>query len=595
VAAAHEREVAGAMRWTGLFAPTLRENPGGADSTSHRLLLRAGYIRQLMAGHYSLLPLAMRVRAKIIGIIREEMNRIGGQEFLLPAMHPAEVWQRSGRWTVMGEELFRLRDRKGADIALGMTHEEIFTLLALELSSYRDLPQVWYQFQTKFRDEPRPKSGLLRVREFTMKDSYSFDLDEAGLDRSFDLHHEAYSRIFERLAIPFVAVQASSGTMGGTVSTEFMAPSAAGEDDIVRCPNGDYAANVEKATSPVAPVEDPAEVPAVERFATPGVQTIADLEAAPYGVPGERQVKTLTYVLDGQLALVLLRGDHALAEQKLVDQTGTAAIRPAHPDEVRAALGASPGSLGAVGVRGLPVLADAALRGRRDMVTGANADGFHLRHVDVERDVAVARWLDLRRVDAGGPCPRCGRPLELLRAIEIGHIFKLGRKFSEALGARVLVDQGKERTPIMGSYGIGVERAMAAIVEEHHDEAGIVWPLQVAPFELAVVPLARGDGAAAEVAERLYAELAAAGVEVLVDDRPDHPGAKLTDVELVGIPYRLVVGPRGLAEGVVELTTRRTGETVRVPVEKAAAHAAEVVANARANATGDAQTRPTRP
>ena len=574
------------MRWTELFAPTLRENPGGADSASHRLLLRAGYIRQLMAGHYSLLPLAMRVRAKIIEVIREEMNRIGGQEFLLPAMHPAEVWQRSGRWTLMGEEMFRLRDRKGADLALGMTHEEIFTLLALELSSYRDLPQLWYQFQTKFRDEPRPKSGLLRVREFTMKDSYSFDLDEAGLDRSFELHHEAYSRIFERLAIPFIPVEASSGTMGGTVSTEFMAPCAAGEDDIVRCPNGDYAANVEKATSPVAPVEDPAEVPPVERFATPGVQTIADLEAAPYGVPGERQVKTLAYVLDGQLTLVLLRGDHALVEQKLVDQTGTTAIRPAHPDEVRAALGASPGSLGAVGVRELPVLADVALQGRRDMVTGANADGFHLRHVDVERDVGVTRWLDLRRVGDGDPCPCCGRPLELLRAIEIGHIFKLGRKFSEALGASVLDDQGKARTPIMGSYGIGVERAMAAIVEVHHDEAGIVWPFQVAPFQLAVVPLARGDARAAEVAEQLYEELAAGGVEVLIDDRPDHPGAKLTDVELVGIPYRLVVGPRGLAEGVVELTTRRTGDTVRVPVEEAVAHVGEVIANARAKPTG---------
>ena len=574
------------MRWTELFAPTLRENPGGADSASHRLLLRAGYIRQLMAGHYSLLPLAMRVRAKIIEVIREEMNRIGGQEFLLPAMHPAEVWQRSGRWTLMGEEMFRLRDRKGADLALGMTHEEIFTLLALELSSYRDLPQLWYQFQTKFRDEPRPKSGLLRVREFTMKDSYSFDLDEAGLDRSFELHHEAYSRIFERLAIPFIPVQASSGTMGGTVSTEFMAPCAAGEDDIVRCPNGDYAANVEKATSPVAPVEDPAEVPPVERFATPGVQTIADLEAAPYGVPGERQVKTLAYVLDGQLTLVLLRGDHALVEQKLVDQTGTTAIRPAHPDEVRAALGASPGSLGAVGVRELPVLADIALQGRRDMVTGANADGFHLRHVDVERDIGVTRWLDLRRVGDGDPCPCCGRPLELLRAIEIGHIFKLGRKFSEALGASVLDDQGKARTPIMGSYGIGVERAMAAIVEVHHDEAGIVWPFQVAPFQLAVVPLARGDARAAEVAEQLYEELAAGGVEVLIDDRPDHPGAKLTDVELVGIPYRLVVGPRGLAEGVVELTTRRTGDTVRVPVEEAVAHVGEVIANARAKPTG---------
>jgi prolyl-tRNA synthetase family II len=572
------------MRWTQLFVPTLRENPGGADSASHRLLLRAGYIRQLMAGHYSLLPLAMRVRAKIVQVIREEMDRIGGQEFLLPVMHPAEVWQRTGRWTTMGEEMFRLRDRKGADLALGMTHEEIFTLLALELSSYRELPQIWYQIQTKLRDEPRPKSGLLRVREFTMKDSYSFDLDEAGLDRSFDLHHEAYSRIFTRLGIPFVPAEASSGTMGGSTSVEFVAASEAGEDDVVCCPTGDYAANVEKATSPVAAVQDPAAVPAVEQFATPGVQTIADLEAAPYGVPGERQIKTLTYVIDGQLTLVLLRGDHTLVEQKLVDQTGTPAIRPAHPDEVKAALGASPGSLGAVGVADLPVIADTALQGRRDMVTGANTDGFHLRHVDVDRDIVVGRWADLRRVGAGDPCPSCGRPLEQFRAVEIGHIFKLGRLYSEALGATVLDDQGKARTLVMGSYGIGVERALATIVEVHHDQAGIVWPFQVAPFELAVVPLATGDAAAAEVAERLYRELLAAGVDAVIDDRPDHPGAKLTDVELVGIPYRLVVGPRGLAGGVVELTTRRTGETVRIPVGQAVARAGETIAAARAEA-----------
>jgi prolyl-tRNA synthetase len=579
------------MRWTQLFVPTLRENPGGADSASHRLLLRAGYIRQLMAGHYSLLPLAMRVRAKIVQVIREEMDRIGGQEFLLPVMHPAEVWQRTGRWATMGEEMFRLRDRRGADLALGMTHEEIFTLLALELSSYRELPQIWYQIQTKLRDEPRPKSGLLRVREFTMKDSYSFDLDEAGLDRSFDLHHEAYSRIFTRLAIPFVPAEASSGTMGGSTSVEFVAPTEAGEDDVVRCPTGDYAANVEKATSPVAAAQDPTTVPAAEQFATPGVQTIADLEAAPYGVPGERQIKTLTYVIDGQLTLVLLRGDHTLVEQKLVDQTGTPAIRPAHPDEVKAALGASPGSLGAVGVRDLPVIADTALQGRRDMVTGANTDGVHLRHVDLERDIVVGRWADLRRVGAGDPCPRCGRPLEQFRAVEIGHIFKLGRRYSETLGATVLDGQGKARTMVMGSYGIGVERALATIVEVHHDQAGIVWPFQVAPFELAVVPLATGDAAAAEVAERLYGELLAAGVDAVIDDRPDHPGAKLTDVELVGIPYRLVVGPRGLAGGVVELGTRRSGETVRVPVEEAAARPP----GPRPPASEAAQTRPTRP
>jgi len=313
-------------------------------------MVRAGLVRQLAAGIYVYLPLGLRVIEKVNAIIRQEMNGIGGQEIEMPVLQPAELWQQSGRWDVIGGEMFRLKDRNGRDMCLGMTHEEIFTLVALELSSYRELPQIWYQFQTKLRDEPRPKSGLLRVREFTMKDSYSFDLDEAGLDRSFDLHHEAYSRIFTRLAIPFIPVEASSGTMGGSTSVEFVAPCEAGEDDIVKCPTGDYAANVEKATSPVAAVQDAAAVPPVERFATPGVQTIADLEAAPYGVPGERQVKTLTYVLDGQLTLVLLRGDHTLMEQKLVDQAGAKAIRPAHPDEVKAALGASPGSLGAVGV-----------------------------------------------------------------------------------------------------------------------------------------------------------------------------------------------------------------------------------------------------
>jgi prolyl-tRNA synthetase len=559
------------VRWSQLHIPTLREDPADADAASHRLLLRGGFIRQLMAGHYSMLPLGVRVRAKVIGIIREEMNRIGGQEFLLPALQPAWIWEKSGRLEVMGEEMFRLTDRKGAEVVLGMTHEEIFAYLAQELSSYRELPQFWYQFQTKFRDEPRPKSGLLRVREFTMKDSYSFDADEAGLDASFEAHRGAYARIFARLGIPAIAVEASSGNMGGSDSVEFMCPSDAGEDLVAYCPKGDYAANLEKATSALPPVQDAAGPAAPERLATPGVRTIEDL-VIKYGKLADRQIKTLVYMIDGQPTLVLLRGDHPLAEQKLADGTGAADIRPAQADEIREALGASPGSLGAAGVAGLPVIADLALQGRRDMTTGANIDEEHLTGVDVARDIAVGRWMDLREVAAGEPCPRCGTPLEILRAIEVGHIFKLGRKYATALGISVLGPDGKGIVPIMGSYGIGVERAMAAIAEVHHDDAGLAWPVTVAPAEVTVVLLTPKDQAARAAAEALYADLQAAGADTLIDDRDERPGVKFRDAELTGIPCRVSVGSRDLAEGVVEVTSRATGEKERVPVAEAVRH-----------------------
>jgi len=553
------------LRWSQTYVPTLREDPADAEAASHRLLVRAGFIRQLTAGHYLLLPLAVRVRAKIIRVIREEMGRIGGQELILPAMHPAEVWRRSGRWEAMGEELFRLRDRKGADFALGMTHEEVFTTLALELRSYRDLPQIWYQFQTKFRDEPRPRSGLIRVREFTMKDSYSFDLDDAGLDRSFDLHHRAYTASFARLGIPAIPAQASSGNMGGSASVEFACPSEAGEDLVVRCPACGYAANVEKATSALPAAEDAPGPAAPEAFPTPGARTIDDL-ARDFGAPADRQIKTLVYVIDGRRTLVLLRGDHDLVEQKLFDATGAGALRPAHPDEIRDALGASPGSLGAVGVADLPVLADEALRHRRDMFTGANSDDLHLRGVDVDRDIAVGHWADLREVAAGEPCPACGRPLEVVRAIEVGHIFKLGRGYAEAFGLSVLGPDGSRVTPVMGSYGIGVERAMAAIVECHHDAAGIVWPVQVAPFAVAVVVLDPGDPDLMKAAEAVAGELAAAGVDALVDDRAERPGVKFRDAELIGFPVRLTLGARDFGRGTVELARRDTGERERVAV-----------------------------
>jgi prolyl-tRNA synthetase family II len=572
------------MRWSQLHIPTLREDPADADAASHRLLVRGGFIRQLMAGHYSMLPLGVRVRAKIIGIIREEMNRIGAQEFLLPDMQPAQLWEKSGRLAVMGEEMFRLTDRKGAELVLAMTNEEAMTTLAEELSSYRQLPQSWYHIQTKFRDEPRPRSGLIRVREFTMKDSYSFDLDQAGLDVSFEAHRGAYQRIFARLGIPAIPVEASSGTMGGSDSVEFVCPSDAGEDLIARCGGCGYAANLEKATSELAPIEDGPGKPAPERLATPGVRTIDDL-ATSYGKPSDRQIKTLVYVIDGQVTLVLLRGDHPLAEQKLADTAGSGDIRPAHPDEIREALGASPGSLGAVGVTGLPVIADLALRGRRDMTTGANIDDVHLTGVDVARDIAVGRWADLREVTAGEPCPRCGRPLEIIRAIEVGHIFKLGRKYTDAFGVSVLGPDGSGIVPVMGCYGIGVERAMAAIAEVHHDDAGLSWPVAVAPAEVDVVLLTPKDEAARAAAEALHAGLLAAGADALFDDRDERPGVKYRDAELTGIPYRISVGSRDLAEGVVEIASRATAAKERVPTTEAVRHVLQFLSAQRASAT----------
>lgn len=564
------------MRWSRLYTPTLREFPADAEAASHRLLVRAGFIRQLMAGHYSLLPLAVRVRAKIINVVREEMNRIGGQEFVAPAMHPAEMWRKSGRWEVMGDELFRLRDRKDFELVLGMTHEEVFTTLAQELSSYRDLPQIWYQFQVKFRDEPRPKSGLIRVREFTMKDSYSFDIDAAGLDEAFSKHHEAYSRIFARIGIPAIPVQASSGAMGGSTSIEFMCPSAAGEDLVVRCKECGYAANMEKAASALADIEDGEGLSAPERFNTPTARTIDQLTQQ-HGVAADRQIKTLVYVIDGQLTLVLLRGDHSLVEQKLADATGGLAVRPARPEEISDALGASPGSLGAVGVADLPVIADDALRGRCAMVTGANSNGVHLRGVDIARDIIVGKWADLREVLAGEPCLVCGQPLDVLRAIETGHIFKLGNRYTEVLDVSVLGADGQRITPIMGCYGIGVERAMAAIVETHNDADGIIWPVAVAPFEVAVVLLNSDDEPVRQAAESLYGQLLSDGIDVILDDRDLRPGAKFKDVELIGIPFRVTIGRRGLATGMVEITTRETGDTVAVAVADAATELRKLV------------------
>jgi prolyl-tRNA synthetase len=552
------------MRWSQAFIPTLRDDPSEAEADSHRLLVRGGFIRQLSAGHYSMLPLGQRVRHKIGEIIREEMDQIGGQQFHLPALHPGEIWKRSGRWEAIGDEMFRLVDRKGADHALGFTHEEIFAILASELSSYRQLPQIWYQIQTKFRDEPRPKSGVLRVREFTMKDSYSLDLNADGLDVAFDLHHGAYRRIFGRMGLQAVDVEASSGAMGGSRSVEFMIASPAGEDWIVTCPNCDYRANLERAVSAQPDLTDP-ESADLERFPTPDIRTIAALaKAFPDLAPPDRQIKTLVYMLGDQLTLVLVRGDDELLEQKLVDATGVGNIRPAQADEIKAALGAMPGSLGAVGVANLPILADERLQGRRGLTTGANQDDWHYSGVDMERDIKPTSWVSLRTVRAGEACVRCGSPLEIWRGIEVGHIFKLGTTYAEVMGAIVQDEEGVSHPIVMGSYGIGLERGMAAVVEANHDDRGIIWPVAVAPYKVVVTVVRADDPEAMTAGNALYEELLKQGIEAILDDRAERPGVKFADAELIGIPFRVTVGPKGLAGGTVELTTRSDLSTIEV-------------------------------
>lgn len=570
------------MRWSQAFIPTLHDDPAGAEAVSHRLLVRAGFIRQLSAGHYSMLPLGQRTRLKVENVIREEMNRIGGQEVMLPTLHPAEIWRRSGRYDMMGDNLFKLTDRKGVENVMGMTEEELFALLATEITSYRQLPQIWYQIHTKYRDEPRPKSGLLRVREFTMKDAYTLDIDRPGLDVGFDKHHGAYLVIFRRLGLEAVDVAASSGAMGGSESVEFMVRSEAGEDWIVTCPNCDYRANLEKAVARVAGVDDGRRGQPTDRFPTPGIRTIAALaEAYPDVAAPERQLKTLVYIVDGALTLAVVRGDHELQEQKLIDATGAGEARPAQPEEVQEALGALPGSLGAVAVKEYPVLVDEALGGRYNLVTGANQDDWHLEHVDPERDFGEFRWADLREVKEGEPCIQCGTPLDMWRGIEVGHIFKLGTKFSIAFDATVQDEAGESHPIVMGSYGIGVERNMAAVVESSHDERGIIWPVSVAPYEVVVTVLRADDQAAAAAAEDLYRRLEEMGVETLLDDRVERPGVKFADAELIGIPWRITVGPRGVEAGTVELTERTTMETSEISIAEVGERVAAVVAAAR--------------
>jgi prolyl-tRNA synthetase len=550
------------MYWSHLFIPTLRDNPAEAEVASHRLLLRAGYVRQLSSGIYNYLFLAQRSMHKIMKIIREEMEAIGAQEFHLAALNPAEVWQESGRWTGMGDNMFRLKDRWGRDLCLGMTHEEVMTYIARgELRSYKQLPQLWYQIQTKFRDEPRPKSGLLRVRQFFMKDSYSFDIDAAGLDASYEKHRQAYCKIFERCGIEYLVVEADSGAMGGSASQEFMVATEAGEDYVVHSKKSGYAANLEKAISIATPpsIPDPAGEMAVEEIHTPGKKTIDEV-AEFLALPETSQIKSYVAIADygdkQSAVLALLRGNHQLSETKFNAVLGSKEFRPAHPEEIRQLFGADAGSLGPVGVSNMPVIADLALEGRKNMVCGANKNDYHLKNVTPGKDF-TAKFADIRQVALGDTEVGTGAPLEIVKTMEIGHIFKLGYKYSESMGLQVLDKDGKEVTVIMGSYGIGVERVLCAAVELYNDADGISMPAAIAPFEVVVTPVNMGDAGQKKAAEDLYAQLKAFGVDVVLDDRDERPGVKFKDAELVGIPWRVTLGKK-LAQGIVEVVERRT-------------------------------------
>jgi prolyl-tRNA synthetase len=552
------------MLWSKLFIPTLRENPAEAEVPSHQLLLRAGYIRQVAAGIYSYLFLAQRSLLKIQQIVRSEMDAMGAQEFLLPALNPAELWQESGRWDVMGDNMFRLKDRFGRDLCLGMTHEEVMTATARgELRSYKQLPQIWYQIQTKFRDEPRPKSGLLRVRQFIMKDSYSFDMDAEGLDASYKKHYDAYRRIFARCGLDVIPVEAHSGAMGGSQSMEFMVASDAGEDLVVNCPACLYAANLEKAVSvPTAPlIADPDTDATPEEFHTPGRKTIAEVAEFTH-LPETSQIKSLVMVADGKPVLALLRGDHQLSETKFAAALGgklkvaVMEARSANAAEIKEWFGADPGSLGPIDVTNMPVITDLALETRRNMIAGANKNDYHLRNVTPGRDFKPA-FADIRQVNAGDPCSTCGGPLKLHKTIEIGHIFKLGYKYSDTMGLRVLAANGAEVTPIMGSYGIGIERILSSSVEQNHDDAGMFLPAPIAPFAVIVTPVNISDASLRDAARKIYDDCIAAGIDALYDDRDERPGVKFKDADLIGVPYRVTVGKK-LAQGLVELATRKS-------------------------------------
>jgi prolyl-tRNA synthetase len=597
-------------RWSQLFIPTLREAPADAEVASHKFLVRAGYIRQLAAGIYSYLFFGQRSFNKITGIVRQEMDRIG-QEFYLPALHPRELWEASGRWSVMGDNLFRLKDRKGADLCLGMTHEENMTEIARkELRSYKQLPQIWYQIQSKFRDEPRPKAGLLRVRQFLMKDSYSFDIDAAGLDVSYQKHRETYCRIFDRCGLNYLVIDAHSGAMGGSQSEEFMVYTPAGEDQVVSCANCKYAANLEKATSKLDAVADlaPEGDGKPHEVHTPGQKTIEEV-ARFLGVSPKNKIKTLALMIESReeksgantggdarasknqtsrAVVVLMRGDHQLNEAKLSTALVGKETRPMQEEEIRQLFHSPAGFLGPLGIEwakdlkgsGAILLVDKALDGRANLISGANKEDYHVKNITPGQTFQPTAYADLRTVTSGEPCSNCGAPLRMDRAVEIGHIFKLGYKYSESMGARVLDKNGKEVTPIMGSYGIGIERILTAAVEQSNDENGFWLPPQIAPFQIIVTPTNVSDEKIRTVAGDIAQRLEAAGFDVLLDDRDERPGVKFKDADLVGIPFRINVGKK-VTEDTVEVVQRSTRQSRDVSIGAVTEYFQQVLGPAR--------------
>lgn len=545
-----------ATRASQIHLPTLREDPADAEAISHKLLVRGGFVRQVGAGLFTFLPLGWRVHQKVVQIIREEMNAIGGQEMYEPIVTPGELWEKTGRYNL--PEVFKFTGRGERRYVLALSHEETMALHARELRSYRQLPQAWYQFAVKGRDEPRPRGGLLRLREFIMKDSYSFDRDDEGLAESFRKHEQAYRKIFDRCGIEYYVVESDVGVMGGDLSIEFQAPCAAGEDTIAICSTCDYKANVQVATSQVVPPSFGERLDAPQEVETPGIQTIDDL-AAFLNIDPRTTSKAFPVVADGQIVLALVRGDHRVNEFKLGQALGSA-WRPAQADEIKEAFGAGGGSLGPVGAT-VRVLADEALR-EGQFVTGANRTGWHLVGVESGRDWTPTAFTDLRVVEEGDSCPQCGGTLRLEAAIEVGNIFKLGTHYSEALGAVYLDENGTERPIVMGSYGIGPARTMAAAIEQHHDENGIAWPESIAPYEVHVVALSGAE----EIAELATAAIEARGRTVLLDDRDQRPGEKFADADLIGCPVRVTAGKKSLEDGAVDVRDRATGVEQRVPV-----------------------------
>jgi prolyl-tRNA synthetase len=562
------------MYWTKTLIPTLREAPADAEIVSHKLLLRAGLIRKLAGGVYTFLPLGLRALRKVEQIVREEMDRAGAIEVLMPALQPKEIWEQSGRAETASNVLFKVKDSANREWFLSPTAEEVITTLAAnEINSYRQLPKNFYQISLKFRDEIRPRFGLMRAKEFIMKDAYSFDTTDEGAMASYKKMYDAYTRIFARCGLKAFPVEADTGVIGGNYSHEFMVPAETGENEVAFCEACGYAANIEKATSGIPKTAAREIGAAIEKFPTPGVVTIEALSKAPYSVPANRQIKTLVYIADSKPIIILIRGDDQLNETKLLAKTGAVAARPATVEEIVPLLGAKPGSLGAVKVgttcgssaeaaqqRGpteLTVYADERLQGANDMTTGANEDGFHLKHVSIERDIKVTAWFDLRTVSAGEPCVKCAKPLKIRRAIEVGHVFKLGTKYSEKLNATFLDADGSRKPSVMGCYGIGVTRTLQAIIEQGNDKDGVIWPLSVAPYQVCITPLAVApESQAMQLAEKFYAELTAKGVEVILDDRDERPGVKFKDADLVGFPLRIALGEKSLAKGEVEIKPR---------------------------------------